>query len=312
MRFTLCFLILFLASCTHDTDSVRVYHYGIGDGGGSNGVHTVHAGDTLWSISQRYNLPLRDLIDLNKSRPPYALAKGQRLLLPAPSTYKVQPKDSLYAISRLFKTSVTDLSRLNRLQSPYTIHPGQILQVPSSVGRIDLSDDEFEGQTYVSEDRQAQNDNTKTPDKKPVYTKRKAKSNVASATPAPRSSSRFMRPVSGDVISRFGPKKDSLHNDGINIKAPRGTSVRSAENGIIVYADNELEGYGNLILVKHADRYVSAYAHMDKMLGKKGAKVKRGEVIGTVGSTGSVQSPQLHFEIRRGSKALNPSQYINK
>ena len=306
------FVILFLSSCTHDVSSVRVYHYGLSDGGGNNGVHTVHEGDTLWSVSQRYNVPLRDLMDLNEVRPPYLLANGQRLLLPAPNTYEVRKGDTLYAVSRLFKTSITDLSRLNHLRSPYVIHPGQVLQVPSSVARVDYSDDELvDGQTYVSNERQAQTEKAIAPDKKPVYTAPKTpKTQIAK--PAPRSSSRFLKPVQGDVVSGYGPKKDSSHNDGINIRAPKGTSVRVAENGIVVYSDDKLEGYGNLVLVKHADRYVTAYAHMDRAIATKGQQVKRGEVIGTVGSTGSVDTPQLHFEVRRGSKALDPQKYIAK
>lgn len=307
------FMILFLSSCTHQPESVRVYHYGTSDGGSANGIHTVQSGDTLWSISKRYTVPLHDLIVLNRVPTPYNLAKGQRLLLPAPSTYTVQDGDTLYGVSRLFHTSVTNISRLNKLSSPYIIHKGDVLRVPSSVTKVDLADDEYAGKTYVADSRQKQLDNVETPDRKPVYT-RKTASKVKSYKhrPEPRTSSRFLRPVSGNVISRFGPKKDSLHNDGVNIKAAKGASVRAAENGVIVYADDELEGYGNLVLVKHADNFVTAYAHMHKTLAKKGAKVKRGEVIGTVGSTGNVNTPQLHFEVRKGSKALDPQKYMGK
>ncbi len=314
MKFLFLFMTLFLLSCTHDTQSVRVYHYGTNDSGNGNGVHTVHVGDTLWSLSQRYNLPMKDLMELNRVYPPYKLEKGQRLILPVPKTYEVQTGDTLYSISRVFKISMTDLSHLNHLETPYTIQKGQILQVPSSVSYGDVVKTAYDGKTYVPKERQLQAidqaDGQKIPERKPVYTERKSIAKVREITPDPRSSSRFMTPVRGEVISSFGAKKDSLHNDGMNIKAPRGTSIRAAENGIIVYADSELEGYGKLILVKHADRYVTAYAHMDKMLAKKGQRIRRGEVIGTVGSTGSVKVPQLHFEIRKGVKTLNPKKYI--
>ena len=112
------------------------------------------------------------------------------------------------------------------------------------------------------------------------------------------------------IVSGYGPKAGGFHNDGINIAAPRGTPVLAADNGVIVYVGNELKGSGNLILVRHADRWMSAYAHLDKTTVARGQVVKRGEKLGTVGSTGSVGSPQLHFEVRRGTQALNPAKYL--
>ena len=123
----------------------------------------------------------------------------------------------------------------------------------------------------------------------------------------PAREGKFIKPVGGKIISSYGTKKDGLHNDGINIQAARGDAVRAAESGIVVYTGGQIEGYGNLILIRHADQYVTAYAHLDKTLVKKGDKVKRGQTIGTVGATGSVDKAQLHFEIRKGTKALDPS-----
>lgn len=124
--------------------------------------------------------------------------------------------------------------------------------------------------------------------------------------PAPRSSGKFFWPVNGKVISPFGPKEGGQHNDGINIAAPLGTPVRAAENGVVVYAGNELRGFGNLLLIRHADGWVSAYAHCDTLLVKRGAQVKRGQVIARVGQTGNVDSPQLHFELRKDAQAVDP------
>lgn len=115
-----------------------------------------------------------------------------------------------------------------------------------------------------------------------------------------------MWPVNGKIISNFGPTANGLHNDGINIAAPRGTPVHAAENGVVVYAGNQLRGFGNLLLIRHADGWVTAYAHNDTLLVKKGEQVKRGQVIARVGSTGNVSSPQLHFELRKGTEAVDP------
>lgn len=128
----------------------------------------------------------------------------------------------------------------------------------------------------------------------------------AGGTPAPRSAGKFLWPVNGKVISPFGPKDGGQHNDGINIAAPLGTPVRAAENGVVVYAGNELRGFGNLLLIRHADGWVSAYAHCDSLLVKRGASVNRGQVIARVGQSGNVTSPQLHFELRKGAQAVDP------
>ena len=104
----------------------------------------------------------------------------------------------------------------------------------------------------------------------------------------------------------FSATDGGTHNDGINIAAPLGTPVRAADNGVVVYAGNELRGFGNLLLVRHADGWVSAYAHCDALLVKRGDQVKRGQVIARVGQSGSVAAPQLHFELRKGAEAVDP------
>jgi murein DD-endopeptidase MepM/ murein hydrolase activator NlpD len=124
--------------------------------------------------------------------------------------------------------------------------------------------------------------------------------------PASRAGGLFQWPVNGKVISSFGATSGGLHNDGINIAAPRGTPVHAAENGVVVYAGNQLRGFGNLVLIRHADGWVTAYAHNDTLLVKKGQQVKRGDVIARVGSTGNVSQPQLHFEVRKGTEAVDP------
>ena len=112
------------------------------------------------------------------------------------------------------------------------------------------------------------------------------------------------------MISSFGSKSKGLRNDGINIAAPRGAPVVAAENGVVVYAGNELRGFGNLVLIKHAGGWVSAYAHNDRLLVRRGDKVRKGQRIALVGSTGGVTSPQLHFELRKGKRARDPRKYL--
>ncbi|WP_395686558.1 peptidoglycan DD-metalloendopeptidase family protein [Aestuariivirga sp.] len=118
-------------------------------------------------------------------------------------------------------------------------------------------------------------------------------------------------PVRGKIISGFGPKANGLKNEGINIAVPEGTSIRAAADGVVAYAGNELKGYGNLVLIRHDNGYVTAYAHAKELLVKRGDTVKRGDVIAKAGQTGSVSSPQLHFEVRKGAVALDPMKFLS-
>jgi murein DD-endopeptidase MepM/ murein hydrolase activator NlpD len=120
----------------------------------------------------------------------------------------------------------------------------------------------------------------------------------------------FTWPVSGKIISTFGPAAGGTHNDGINISAPEGATVAAAESGVVAYAGNELRGFGNLLLVKHDGGWVTAYAHNQVLLVKKGDKVRRGQAIARVGATGGVTGAQLHFELRSGTKAVDPLDHL--
>ena len=114
----------------------------------------------------------------------------------------------------------------------------------------------------------------------------------------------------GRIIAGFGAKPNGEKNDGINLAVPEGTSVKAAEAGTVIYAGNELEGYGNLVLIRHADGWVSAYANNESLAVKRGDKVRRGETVAHAGMTGSVSSPQVHFELRKGAKPVNPLDYL--
>ena len=120
----------------------------------------------------------------------------------------------------------------------------------------------------------------------------------------------FEWPLRGAVVSGFGMGELGRRNDGINIAAPAGSAVRAAAPGEVVYRGSELDGFGNLLLIKHEGGYVSAYAHNDAMLVRKGDRVRQGQVIAKVGQTGDVTSPQLHFEIRRELKAVDPTSLL--
>lgn len=130
----------------------------------------------------------------------------------------------------------------------------------------------------------------------------------AAALPEPpaRTDQRFLWPVKGRIIVPFGGQTGGLQNDGVNIAAAKGTNVRAAENGVVAYVGNELRGFGNLVLIRHADGYVTAYAHLDQVAVRRGETVRRGQSVGQVGASGRVDGPQLHFEIRKDNQPVDP------
>lgn len=318
-----CFLLL--TACSQKPAPVT--HHGVQEGAGSAGIHTILKNETLYNVSKRYKLPMRDIITANKLDAPYHLQIGQRLKLPPPRNYVVRGGDTLQTIARLFDVSASEMVRLNDLGDPYKVYDGETLRIPPPLipPRPQARPQQPEEQTAqiatispvdkpTPLSQPSSKGGTITPDQKPTRPKRVAvkksrPTKVTTRTPA-RASNKFLKPVRGKTISSYGSKPDGRHNDGINILAARGTPVKAAENGVVVYVGNDLKGTGNLILVRHADRWMSAYAHLDQSTVTRGQTIKRGAKIGTVGSTGSVDKPQLHFELRRGTKALNPKAYV--
>ncbi len=256
--------------------------------------HVVARKETVYGISRRYGVPLRGVIDANGLKPPYALRIGQELLIPVQRDHVVAKGDTVYSISRRYGVELGELVRFNRIRPPYTIKPAQRLVLPESRPPAPVIEPP-----------------TAPPAGKTLLAVRPARAApVAVPRPPPRAGNKFHWPVKGRVILGYGPKADGLHNDGINIKAPRGAPVRAAENGVVAYTGNELRGFGNLILIKHAGGWVTAYAHADQVVVRRGDKVRRGQTIGRVGSTGNVASPQLHFEVRKGTQAVDPTRLL--
>jgi len=254
----------------------------------------VEKGDSYYIIANRYGVSLNALLRANKARPPYALKTGQILRLPKPKTHLVAKGDTLFSIARRYDVRVSEIASINRLRSPYTISVGTKLSLPSG-SRLAATGKA----SRVS--AAAGSTSTRQTSIRPEV--------VRTAPPARKG--RFLKPLTGTIISRYGPKAGGLHNDGINIAAPLGHPIKAAENGVVIYAGNELRGYGNLILIRHSNGWVTAYAHASRFKVRPGDKVKQGQVIGLVGQSGNVDKPQLHFEIRKNSRAIDPQKYIS-
>ncbi len=263
----------------------------------ASGEVVVAKGDTLYSIARKYGVPLRSLIEANNLRHPYTLAVGQTLRLPSSAYYIVQKGDTIYSVSRKYGVDMRTLARTNGLNYPYAIYVGQKLSLPASVAGAKDSDSSGVARGKIA---------SSSAPKKVV----KAEGKIA--TPPKRSSNQFAWPHKGKVVLPFGDLGGGRHNDGINIKAKKGDTVVAADNGVIAYAGNELKGFGNLVLIKHSGGWMTAYAHLDKIVVKKNQKVNRKQKIGEAGNTGNISSPEVHFEVRKGAKAKDPLLYLEK
>ena len=288
-----------LASCVRYKSPAPVLNLGL-NLDSRTGAMMVNLGDTLWGISSRYKVSMSDIIALNNLAYPYSIGKGQRLKLPPPVNYTIKRGDTLYSISRMFNVSVYKIVRFNDFKAPYRIRVGQMIKIPSSIAR----------QKTIAKKKALKRSKTRVASSRKVTRKT---SNVNRPEPVRVTGGgrpNFIWPVKGKVISNYGAKKGGLYNDGINIGAPKRTPVVAAASGVIVYVGDDLKSYGNLILIKHSGGMTTAYAHLSSVSVKKGMEVKRNQVIGTVGSTGSVSSSQLHFEVRKGAKTYNPKKYL--
>ena len=280
----------------------------------------VGKGDTVYALSRRHKVPMREIIEVNGLQAPFSLRIGQRIILPRGKAYTVRKGDTLSQIALDQDVDAYEVARLNGLRPPYIIRIGEVLTLPGNASTRTVAVSPNAG-TSRKTTRKTSGVVKKVPAKPPVWSSPPKPTVTAQTTtpqarptrvpaPPPKSGNGFIWPLKGKVISNFGAKPKGLRNDGVNILARRGTPVLAAENGVVAYAGNELRGFGNLLLIKHAGGYVTAYAHNHELLVKRGQKLKRGQKIATVGSTGNVTKPQLHFEIRKGKTARDPRKYL--
>ena len=266
---------------------------------------TVVKGDTLYSLSRKYEIPVNDLAVMNKLSAPFNLSVGQQLKVPklaSVSTRSATETKSQNNTAAIKTTTVAKTLERNVQSKKENVKNKAIQQK-----QPDTKNTKVETGTKKNDVKNKQSVKTE-------QTKTKISSNPKKELPkiAARSSSKFSWPVRGKILSGFGPKKGGLVNDGINISSDLGTPVRAAENGVIAYAGNEVKGMGNLIIMQHSDGWMTVYAHLGSMTVKRGDKVNVGQQIGKIGQTGKVDKPQLHFEIRKGTKAYNPTLYLKK
>lgn len=242
--------------------------------------HFVNHGDTLASIARKNHISAAELARANGLAPSAKLKLGAKLTVPGAKTAAVAAPLAPAPVGAAPVAAA--LQPVAGAPAPTTkmaavAQPAQSARLAQPTANIE---------------------------EKPAETPAKA-AETTSSLPT------FRWPVRGKVITSYGAKTNGKSNDGINVAVPEGTPVKAAEDGVVAYSGNELKGYGNLVLVRHSNGYVTAYAHASELLVKRGDPIKRGQVIAKSGQSGEVASPQLHFEIRKGSSPVDPLQFLN-
>lgn len=234
-------------------------------------THRVGANESLYDIAARYQVPLRALIDQNNLEPPYALAPGRELRLPPPRFHTVARGESFEDVARRYNIDLRSLALLNRMQAPYRVRQGDRVVLPAI-----------------------------------------ARATPATPAPAPSSpapalqNARFAMPLDGEIVARFGAQPGGGRVDGIEIAGREGAAIRAAADGDVVYAGSDLEAYGTLVLVRHADNYVTAYGYARRALVREGQRVRAGQAIAELGPRTDGRA-RLLFQVRQGSAALDPA-----
>jgi murein DD-endopeptidase MepM/ murein hydrolase activator NlpD len=311
----------------------------------------VGTSDTLEIIARRYNVTSAAILAANGYKGPRALSPGQQLVIPrpaataavaaapavpaapkpvpavsaapkpvvavpaAPSVHFVNHGETLIGIAHQNHVSVAELARANNIDAGSPLKLGAKLAIPGkaaqpapaapvqAVATAPLSTAKLAAAGPQQSARLAQ--------ALPTAEENEAAEAPVKANEATGALPTFRWPVRGKVITTYGAKTNGKSNDGINLAVPEGTPIKAAEDGVVAYSGNELKGYGNLVLVRHSNGYVTAYAHASELLVKRGDTIKRGQVIAKSGQSGEVGSPQLHFEIRKGSSPVDPLQFLN-
>jgi murein DD-endopeptidase MepM/ murein hydrolase activator NlpD len=314
--------------------------------GAAQGGTTIIVGtsDTLETLSRRYNVSSAAILQANGYKGPRTLSPGQQLIIPrqtaavaapapalaapaskpvaaASSVHIVNRGDTLMSIARRNHLSAAELAKANNLDTSAKLSLGMKLTVPGAktaavapaaqpvvappAAALAAPTTKLATAAGTPQSARLAQATAKVEEAPAAEPAKAADATATGALPT------FRWPVRGKVITSYGAKTNGKSNDGINLAVPEGTPVKAAEDGVVAYSGNELKGYGNLVLVRHSNGYVTAYAHASELMVKRGDTIKRGQIIAKSGQSGEVGSPQLHFEIRKGSSPVDPLQFLN-
>ena len=280
LTFKISFFLLFLNNCSKN-NSITQIEKGIFKSieklKSKNNIR-IYPGDTLKTLSKKYNLSINELVRSNGLKAPFILKPGSYLKIPNPQYYKIKKNDTLFKIALCYKLNLEDIIARNKKIKAKKLIVGNNIKIP-----------------YYAKKNFCES--TK------VTSKKRNKKSI-------KKQNLFSWPTDGKVIATYGIKAGGRKNDGINILSVKGNPVRAALNGRVIYKGNELPAWGNLVLIKHSNNWTSAYAHLEKTYISVGDELKTGDIIGSIGKTGNVETYQLHFQIRKRSKPLDPMKYL--
>lgn len=288
------------------------------------GAYTVQAGDSLYGIARRHHIPLARLQEVNGITEPTKVRPGHVLKVPAAAAATSAPPAPAVPQPAPVAAAPAPRPAAKHVAPPAAagIAPKSVTILnPSTGGAPQPHADGAAAPAAPAADATGGATGSPLPGAAKAEPKRVAALNPEAkaasgqpqtandASPAPVGATgtpKFRWPVKGRVITAFGPLPNNAQNDGINISVPSGAEVTAAEAGIVAYAGSELKGYGNLVLIRHDGNWVTAYAHNDQILVKRGDRVRAGQPIAKAGRSGTVDQPQVHFEIRQGSRPVDP------
>lgn len=301
-------LAIFAAASSHAEPSYR--------GRDITARHTIaRSGDTVARIAARAGVSEQGIIRLNNLKRPYRISPGQRLRLPVAMVHVVRRGERVADVAQRYRVAQEWLIRLNNLRAPYRLRPGQRLFLPKSDRRA-----------LLANNPPAKRIETRLRPPKPAKARARRQATRTKRVRRPHGTAQLRRvvrprrigkppalsgrgfawPLRGRIVRGYGRRGRGIRNDGINIAGRAGAIVRAAENGVVIYAGSDIAGLGEVLLIKHARGWVTAYAHNDALLVRRGRVVRRGQPIARVGTTGAVLRPQLHFQIRKGAQPINP------
>lgn len=284
-------------------------------------TYVVQPGDTLRGIANKTGAGSHVIARNNGLAEPYIIQPGQRLIITGGRYHSVSSGETGIAIARAYGAPWREVVALNGLEEPFVLRVGQKLLLPATIPddpvnmsleqraaafRLDIDDIVTGGQPALAASATG---NGATPEPSDW---RKAIMPERPAIPASGFAGRFNWPVDGKLLSGFGSKGGGVVNDGLNIAVAEGTPIRAAADGVVAYSGDEIDVFGGLILINHGEGWVTAYGHANRLNVSRGQKVKAGDMIGLAGDSGYVQEPQLHFEIRKNRKPVDPRSYLPK
>ena len=276
----------------------------------------IQRGQTVSEIAEENNVPISEIKRLNSLNSYDHVRAGQIIKVPIGNYYFVKENDTLENIARIHDVDLEYLAEVNGISTKSEIYAGSYIKIPEMQDAFTESKEnkhiDFESSEVHNLDQEEKADineeqppeilsETLTPPSSELKTEIHSKF-FKNNTPV--NSKDFVWPVYGKIIRGYGDH-DGKFNEGINIAAKKGTPIKAAAKGQVAYAGNQAE-YGNLIIIRHNNGYMTAYSHADKILVKKGQIINQGTQIATVGNSGNVNQPQLQFSMKKGNHTINP------